>query len=58
MQRDPQKFKELVLSAVNAKYFNEKIHKEVREEFKPPEDIDKIVDKRVNFTDEYDPFDI
>jgi hypothetical protein len=57
MQRDPQKFKDLVLSAVNTKYFNEKIHKEVIEEFQP-EDIDRIINKRVKFTDEYDPFDI
>ncbi len=57
MQRDPQKFKELVLSAVNDTYFDENIHKEVMEEFTPI-DIDKIINKKVKFTDEYDSFDI
>jgi hypothetical protein len=57
MQRDPQKFKELVLSAVNDTYFDENIHKEMIEEF-TPKDIDKIINKKVRFTDEYDPFDI
>jgi hypothetical protein len=56
MQRDPQKFKELVLSAVNG-YFKEEIHKQVMTEYTPI-DIDRIINKRVKFTDEYDPFDI
>ena len=55
MQRDPQKFKELVLSTVNDTYFDENIHKEVMEEFTPI-DIDKIINKKAKFTDDYDPF--
>jgi hypothetical protein len=56
MQRDPQKFKELVLSAVNG-YFKEEIHKEVMAEY-TAEDIDGIVNKKVMFIDpdDYDPF--
>jgi hypothetical protein len=57
MQRDPQKFKELVLSSVNDKYnyFDEKIHNEVMEEY-TPEYIDRIINEKLKFTDEYDPF--
>jgi hypothetical protein len=40
MQKDPEKFKNLVLSAVNH-YFVEKTHKKVMGEY-TPEDIEKL----------------
>jgi hypothetical protein len=51
MQRDPQKFKELVLSAVNDTYFNEKTLKQVMKEY-TAEDIDWLVNKKVKFLDD------